>query len=138
MSRDFLPLVLFHESVSPPAPEEYPIRTVSNFFQNSLRFSQVKVHHRYQRNRHGKFQIFSQICGDIRKSRCTTGINDTGGKICYRYHWQRRQILPPVLLVLLITVANFSPVSTTMVAICHRYQPHRRQITTSVNDTGGK
>jgi hypothetical protein len=28
----------------------------------------------------GPFQIFSKICGDIRKSRCTTGINDTGGK----------------------------------------------------------
>ncbi len=29
----------------PPAPE-YPIRTVSNFFENSRRYSQVKVHHR--------------------------------------------------------------------------------------------
>jgi hypothetical protein len=28
----------------------------------------------------GSFRIFSKICGDIRKSRCTTGINDTGGK----------------------------------------------------------
>ncbi len=27
----------------------------------------------------GSFQIFSKICGDICKSRCTTGINDTGG-----------------------------------------------------------
>jgi hypothetical protein len=26
------------------------------------------------------FQIFSKIPGEIRKSRCTTGINDTGGK----------------------------------------------------------
>ncbi len=26
------------------------------------------------------FQIFSKIRGDIRKSRCTTGINDTGGE----------------------------------------------------------
>ncbi len=34
----------------PPAPE-YPIRTVSNFFENSRRYSQVKVHHRYQRHR---------------------------------------------------------------------------------------
>jgi hypothetical protein len=39
----------FHESVSPPAPE-YPIRTVSNIFKNSRRYSQVKVHHRYQRH----------------------------------------------------------------------------------------
>ncbi len=28
----------------------------------------------------GPFRIFSKIRGDIRKSRCTTGINDTGGK----------------------------------------------------------
>ncbi len=28
----------------------------------------------------GPLGIFSKIRGDIRKSRCTTGINDTGGK----------------------------------------------------------
>ncbi len=28
----------------------------------------------------GLFKIFLKIRGDIRKSRCTTGINDTGGK----------------------------------------------------------
>jgi hypothetical protein len=28
----------------------------------------------------GPFQIFSKTRGDIRKSRCTTDINDTGGK----------------------------------------------------------
>ncbi len=42
----------FHESVS-PQPQSIPL---------------------------GPFQIFSKIRGDIRKSRCTTGINDTGGK----------------------------------------------------------
>jgi hypothetical protein len=47
----------------PPAPE-YHIRTVLNFFENSRRYSQAKVHHRYQRHR---WQI-------------ATGINDTGGK----------------------------------------------------------
>ncbi len=34
-----------------PSPPEYPIRTVFNFFGNSRRYSQVKVHHRYQRHR---------------------------------------------------------------------------------------
>jgi hypothetical protein len=34
----------------PPSPE-YPIRAVSNFFENSGRYSQVKMHHRYQRHR---------------------------------------------------------------------------------------
>ncbi len=29
----------------------------------------------------GSFRIFSKIRGDIRKSRCTLHINDTGGKI---------------------------------------------------------
>ncbi len=45
----------FHESVSSKPPSipirpEYPIRTVSNFFENLRRYSQVKVHHRYQRH----------------------------------------------------------------------------------------
>ncbi len=29
----------------------------------------------------GPFRFFSKIRGDIRKSRCTTGVNDTGGKL---------------------------------------------------------
>jgi hypothetical protein len=84
---------------SPPA-SECPIRTISNFFENSRRYSQVKVHHRYQGH--------------------------------------QRQILPPVLLVLLIPVANLPPVSTipkanlspvsmTLLAICHWYQRHGRR-----------
>jgi hypothetical protein len=43
----------FHESVS-PQPQSIPLRP---------------------------FRIFSKIRGDIRNSRCTTGINDTGCKI---------------------------------------------------------
>jgi hypothetical protein len=42
----------FHESVS-PQPQSIPLRP---------------------------FRIFSKIRGDIRKSRCTTGINDTSSK----------------------------------------------------------
>jgi hypothetical protein len=42
----------FHESV-PPQPQSIPLRP---------------------------FHIFVKIRGDIRNSRCTTGINDTGGK----------------------------------------------------------
>ena len=37
--------------ISFPPATEYPIRTVFNFFENSRRYSQVKVHHRYQRQR---------------------------------------------------------------------------------------
>jgi hypothetical protein len=33
----------------------------------------------------GSFRIFSKTHGDIRMSRCTTGINDTGGKLCHQF-----------------------------------------------------
>ncbi len=60
----------------------------------------------------GPFRKFSKIRGDICKSR-----------------WQHRwQILPPISLVLLIPVANLSPVSTIPAANCHQYQRHRWQI----------
>ncbi len=49
---------------SPPSPE-YTIRAVSNFFENSQRYSQLHVDHRYQ------FATGVKIA---------TGINDTGGK----------------------------------------------------------
>jgi hypothetical protein len=53
VSRDFLLLVFFDESVS-PQPQSIAL---------------------------GPFRIFSKIRGDNRKPRCTTGINDTDGKI---------------------------------------------------------
>ncbi len=53
VSRVFLLLFFSVESVS-PQPQSIPL---------------------------GPFQICSKICGDIRKSRCTTGINDTGGNL---------------------------------------------------------
>jgi hypothetical protein len=66
VSRDFC-FWFFHESVS-PQPQGIPL---------------------------GPFQFFSKIRGDIRKSRCTTGIdtggkltpgvNDTGGKFCHSF-----------------------------------------------------
>jgi hypothetical protein len=49
VSRDFFASGFFHESVS-PQPQSIPF---------------------------GLFQIFLKICGDIRKSRCITGINYT-------------------------------------------------------------
>jgi hypothetical protein len=60
VSRDFLLLVFFMNQF-PPQPQSIPLRS---------------------------FQIFSKIHGDIRNSRCTTGINDTGGKFFhqFRYH----------------------------------------------------
>ncbi len=84
----------------PPAPE-YSIKTVSNFFENSRRYSRVKVHHRYQRHR---WQIFSPFSLAL----LIPAAN-----------------LPPVSM---IPAANLPPVSTTPVANCHRYQRHRLQI----------
>ncbi len=74
----------------------------------------------------GSFQIFSKIRGDIHKSRCTTGVNDTGGK------------LPPVST----TPANLPPVSTTPAANFATSSPcvvdTGGKFATGVNDTGGK
>ncbi len=107
VSRDFL-LQVFSMNHLPPSPYKN-IRIISNFFENSRRYSQVKV----QCQRH---------CWQI----------------CHRHQWHQRQILPPVPLVLLTPVANLPPVSTitaalppvstTPVANCHRYQRHQRQI----------
>ncbi len=94
----------------PQAPDNN-IRIISNFFESSRRYSQVKVHHRCQRHR---------------------------WQICHRFQRHRRQILPPDPLVLLtpvenlppvstILAANLPPVSTTPVANCH-----------GIIDTGGK
>jgi hypothetical protein len=60
--------------------------------------------------------MFSKIRGDIRKSRCTTGVTDTGGK------------LP---LVSTTPAANFATSSPCVVDIGCKFA-------TGVNDTGGK
>ncbi len=64
----------------------------------------------------GSFWIFSKIRGDIRKSRCTTGVNDKGGKL---------------LPVSTTPAANFPPVSTTPAANFATSSP-------CAVDTGGK
>jgi hypothetical protein len=73
------------------------------------------------------FQIFSTIRGDIRESRCTTGISDT----CHRFQQHRWQIFPPFSLALLIPVANLPPVSTIPAV-------NFSTIFASIVDTGGK
>ncbi len=109
----------FHESVS-PQPQSIPL---------------------------GPLQIFSKIPGDIRKSRCTTGIIDTGGKfatryrrqncfwyqqhrgqICHGYQRHRQQILPPVSLVFVDISGKFATgVNNT-----------GSKFATGINDTGSK
>ncbi len=109
VSRDFLLLVFLWKSF-PPAPE-YPIRTVSNFFENSRRYSQVKMHHRCQRHRW-------QICHRCQWHRwqIAAGINDTGGKF------------PPVSTT---PAANFATSSPCAVDTGGKFSA-------GVNDAGGK
>jgi hypothetical protein len=76
VSQDFLLLGFFHESVS-PQPQSIPLI----FSENSLRYSEVKVHYWYQQHQW-------QICH------------------WYQRHWQ--QIFPPVSIALLIPMAKFA------------------------------
>ncbi len=58
----------------PPAPE-YSIRTISNFFVYSRRYSQVKVYNRYQWHRRKIAASINDTGGKF-----ATGVNDTGSK----------------------------------------------------------
>ncbi len=84
----------------PPGPE-YCIRTVWNLFENSRRYSQVKVHHPYQRHR---WQICHRCQWHRRQNCCRYQWHRR--QICHRCQRHRRQIFPPISLVLLIPVAN--------------------------------
>ncbi len=106
MSRDFRLQIFFNESVS-PKPLSIPL---------------------------GPFRIFLRKFGDIRSSRCTTGVVDTGGK------WKKSLIIK----VLIILFGNLWEVELTyryifafkftlrsqqpdiVPNICHRYQQHQR------------
>jgi hypothetical protein len=81
----------FHESVS-PQPKSIPL---------------------------GPFRIFSKIRGDIRKSRCTTGINDTSGNFA-------TGVVPPVSTT---PAANFATSFASVVDTGGK-------LATGVNDTG--
>ncbi len=85
------------------------------------------------------FRIFSKIRGDIRKSRHTTGINDTGGKFATGVNDTGGKITTGInnirgkffhqSLVLLIPVTNLPP------GQCQR---RRWLIATGINDASGK
>jgi hypothetical protein len=64
VSRDFLLQVFFMNHL-PPSPKNNIREVISNFFENSQRYSQVKLHHRYQR--HG-----------VKCATCTAGVVDMG------------------------------------------------------------
>ncbi len=74
----------------PQAPDNN-IRIISNFFENSRRYSQVKVHHWCQWHR---WQIAANI--NDTSGKFATGINYTGGKFCHQFPlccWHRWQII---------------------------------------------
>ncbi len=98
VSRNFLLLVFFMNQFPPSPRPEYPIKTISNFFEHSQRF---------------------------RKSRCTTGINDTGGKLATGVN--DTSGLPPVLTT---PAANFATSFASVVDTDGKF-------TTGVSDTGG-
>ncbi len=88
---------LFFSWISfPPAPE-YHIRTVLNFFENSRRYSQAKVHHRYQQHRccWYRWQIFPPffLVLLIPVANLPPVLLTPVG-ICCRYQRHRRQICP--------------------------------------------
>ncbi len=61
-----------------PAPE-YPINTVSNFFENLRRYSQAKVLHQYQRHLAANFVTSFTSVVDT-GGKFATGVNNTGSK----------------------------------------------------------
>ncbi len=128
----------------PPSPTvRYPIRTVSNFFENSRRYSQLKVHHqccwhgwqikkilkiylKKEKKHFFKFTLrFQQsVIVSIICHRC----HWHWWQICSRCRWYRWQILPLVSTTQVVLVAKFS---IGVVETGGKYA-------TGVVDTGGK
>ncbi len=128
----------------PPAPE-YSIKTVSKFFENSQRYSQLKVCHRCRWHQWQMEKIFNQknfnnFVWSPLGSRGNIYIN-----FCLQVHfqvsaaWYCSHYLPPVsttqaelenwwqnlLPLSLIPVANLPPVYLIPAAICHRWHWHQ-------------
>ncbi len=132
VSRDFLLLVLFMNQF-PPAPE-YSTKTVSNFFENLRRYSQLKVCHRCCWHRWQMEKIFSQ------KNFNNFVWSPLGSRVniyihfCLQVHfqvsaaWYCSHYLPPVSIT---PVANLPPVSTTQGELVAKFAA-------GVVDTGGK
>jgi hypothetical protein len=122
MSRYFR--LLFFSRISFPQAPEYTIRVVLNFFENSRRYSQLKVCHRCQWHRWKMQKIFNHKSfnylvwtplGSIVNLQFTLRYQqpDIVPIICHRCHWHRWQI-------------------------CRRCRWYRWQIATGVIATGGK
>ncbi len=101
-----------------PQASDYTIRVVSNFFENSRRYSQLKVchrclRHRWQMGKTFKKKNFNNFVWTPLGSRVNIYINC----LCLQVHfkvsaaWNCCHYLPPVSLT---PVANLPPVSTTL------------------------
>ncbi len=118
----------FFSWINFPQASDYTIRVVSNFFENSRRYSQLKVCHRCQRHRWQMEKTFKQknfnnFVWTPLGSSVNIYIN-----FCLQVHfkvsaaWYCCHYLPPVLKtpvanlppVPLTPVANLPPVSTTL------------------------
>ncbi len=121
----------FFSRISFPRAPECSIKTVSNFFENSRRYSQLKVCHHCQRHRWQMERIFNQknfnnFVWSPLSSRGNLYIN-----FCLQVHfqvssaWYCSHYLPPVSMT---PAANLPPVSLIPVAICQWRRWHRRQI----------
>ncbi len=98
VSRDFLLLVFFMGKFPPRPRVGYPIRTVSNFLENSRRYSLVKVHHRVSTTPATNFApSFASVVdtgGWTRSRKWHCPFNGTGS-------WDNTESIPVILKVLL-------------------------------------
>ncbi len=133
----------FFSWISFPQAPEYTNRAVSNFNENSRRYSQLKVHHRcrwhrWQMAKIFKLKNFNFFVWTPLGSRVNIYIN-----FCFQVQfkmtaaWYCTHYLPPVSL---LPVANLPPASLIPVAICHRRRWHRTggKFAVGIVDTGGK
>ncbi len=138
----------------PPAPE-YSNKTVSIFFENSRRYSQLKVCHRCCWHRWQMDKIFNQ---KIFNNFVWSPLGSWGNiyiKFCLQVHfkvsaaWYCSHYLPPVSAtpvanlppVSLTPVANLTPVTTTQAELVAKFAAGvvdtGGKFATGVNDTGG-
>ena len=127
----------FFSWISFPQAPEYTNRAVSNFFENSRRYSQLKVHHlcrwhRWQIAKIFKMKNFNYFVWTPLGSRVNIYIN-----FCLQVQfkmtaaWYCTHYLPPVSMTI-------SLVLLIPVAICRWRRWYRWQFATGVVDTGGK
>ncbi len=135
----------FFSWISFPQAPEYTTGVVSNFFENSRRYSQLKVCHRCQRYRwqmqkifnHKSFNylvwtplgsivnLYKHFCLQVHFKvsaawYCSNYLPPVAN--CHRCRWYRRQMTP---------VANLPPVSTTLAKLVAKFAA-------GVADTAGK